>query len=303
MNTIQLQYFLEFAASGSMEKAATALGVSRSSVSRNIKKLETELNARLYLHTVRGIMLTAEGDLCLKYARQIMKIDDDLRFDIAGNGMYHGKLNIAMGTSRSQEILKYVLPRFNQKYPNVSVQIHEMCTDDIYNWLLDQRLDFAIVSRKDVPRGFSYQYLMTERLVLVAPKDDEFVKDCLYEKGGKQYVDMRKFRDKSFILGYPTQKSRVISDVVFSKSGYEPRIILKTSNNFNAAMLAYNGLAYTLVPESSATRENIYLPHYYLEPVEEVSWSIGIAYLNKNAISHVAYQLQQLICELLGRRH
>ena len=44
MNTEQLKYFMEFAFYGTAEKTAAQLGVSRSSVSRNIKKLEEELH-------------------------------------------------------------------------------------------------------------------------------------------------------------------------------------------------------------------------------------------------------------------
>ncbi len=71
---------------------------------------------------VQGIVLTREGDLCLKYARKILKIEDDLRFDVAGAEQYHGKIDIAMGASRSQDTLLYVLPEFNRRYPNVSVR-------------------------------------------------------------------------------------------------------------------------------------------------------------------------------------
>ena len=80
----------------------------------------------------------------------------------------------------------------------------------------------------------------------------------------------------------------------------QDNIILRTSNNFNAAMLAYSGLGYTLVPESCTVREKNYVPHYFLEPEEKISWPIGIASLTKNPLSHAAYQLQLLIRELLG---
>ena len=45
-----------------------------------------------------------------------------------------------------------------------------MCIrDSIYNWLLERRLDFAVVSCDHIPQGFTYDHLMTEHLVLVAP--------------------------------------------------------------------------------------------------------------------------------------
>ena len=89
MNKEQLKYFMEFAFYGTAEKTAAQLGVSRSSVSRNIKKLEEELGSKLFTAGVQGIVLTREGDLCLKYARKILKIEDDLRFDVAGAEQYH----------------------------------------------------------------------------------------------------------------------------------------------------------------------------------------------------------------------
>ena len=119
MNTEQLKYFMEFAFYGTAEKTAAQLGVSRSSVSRNIKKLEEELGSKLFTAGIQGIVLTREGDLCLKYARKILKIEDDLRFDVAGAEQYHGKIDISMVASRSQDTLLYVLPEFNRRYPNV----------------------------------------------------------------------------------------------------------------------------------------------------------------------------------------
>lgn len=60
-------------------------------------------------------------------------------------------------------------------------------------------------------------------------------------------------------------------------------------------MLAYSGLGYTLVLESCTVREKNYVPHYFLEPEEKISWPIGVVSLTKNPLSHAAYQLQLLI--------
>ena len=85
MNTEQLKYFMEFAFYGTAEKTAAQLGVSRSSVSRNIKKLEEELGSKLFTAGVQGIVLTREGDLCLKYER--LKMTSDLTWREQNNTM------------------------------------------------------------------------------------------------------------------------------------------------------------------------------------------------------------------------
>ena len=86
-----------------------------------------------------------------------------------------------------------MLPEFNRRYPNVSVQIHEMCTREYFiTGFWSWRLDFAVVSCDHIPQGFTYDHLMTEHLVLVAPMDDRFAKNCCYYKNGKAYVDIKK---------------------------------------------------------------------------------------------------------------
>ena len=65
----------------------------------------------------------------------------------------------------------------------------------------------------------------------------------------------------------------------------------------SAALLAYNGLAYALVPESCTSTGENYLSPYYLPPELDVEWVIGIATLDKYPLSHAAGQLRSLMLE------
>lgn len=302
MNTMLLQYAVEYAACGSSQKTAERLGVSRSAVTRNIKRLEEELGTQLFLVTADGAVPTHSGDICLRYAREILNVEEDLRFDLAGEGVYSGTINIGMGASRAQQILPKVLPEFHRRYPNISVQLHEMSTAEISIGLLDRRLDFAVVGHPFVDQGFSFEPLMTERLVLVAPKDDEFAAVCCCTQGCWSYVDLEHFKDKSFILGYPDQKSRRISDRIFQKLGIEPRIVFQTRNNRTAAMLAYNGLGYALVLESCTQSEPEPIQYYYLDTAFDAEWDIGIATLGQDSLHHAAAQLKKMMSDILADR-
>ena len=302
MNTTLLRYAVEYAACGSAQKTAERLGVNRSSVTRNIKRLEEELGAQLFITTGDGPVPTNFGEICLRRAREILKEEENLRFDFAGDGVYSGTIDIGMGSNRSQQVLPSVLPEFHRRYPNISIQLHEMSTADLSIGLLNQRLDFAVVSQPALGRGIAFEPLMTERLVLVAPREDAFAPLYGYEKEGTRYVQLEKFRDRRFILGYPSQKSRVVCDRVFRRVGFEPQVIFQTRNNYTAAMLAYNGLAYALVPESCTRTEQGPIAHYQMDPELEASWTIGIATLNGKNLSHAAGQLKRLMLKALGHR-
>ena len=99
MNTALLRYAVEYAACGSAQKTAARLGVNRSSVTRNIKRLEEELGAQLFITTGDGPVPTNFGEICLRYAREILKEEENLRFD---GGYLHRAFEPASGLRRHQ---------------------------------------------------------------------------------------------------------------------------------------------------------------------------------------------------------
>lgn len=297
MNTSLLRYAVTYAACGSAQKAAERLGVSRSSVTRNIKRLEEELGSPLFISTPDGIVPTYTGDICLRYAREILNVEEDLSFDLAEDGVYQGSVSIGMGANRAQRLLPAVLPEFHRRYPAISLQLYELSSADISIGLMNQRLDFAVVGQPHPAAGISFEPLMTERLVLVAPKGDLFARSHSYQLDEKPIVQLNAFSKKQFILGFPNQKSRLVCDRIFKALSLDVKIVFQTLNSVTAALLAYNGLAYALVPESCTSAGEILLPHYYLPPELDAEWVIGIATLDKYPLSHAAGQLRSLMLE------
>lgn len=297
MNTSLLRYAVTYAACGSAQKAAERLGVSRSSVTRNIKRLEDELGAPLFITTPDGVVPTYTGDICLRYAREILNIEEDLAFDLADDGVCQGTVSIGMGTNRAQRLLPMVLPEFHRRYPAISVQLYELSTSDISIGLMNQRLDFAVVGQPSAVSGMSFAPLTTERLVLVAPRDDLFALEHSYSYLGRPTVHLEDFSEKRFILGFPNQKSRLVADRILKSLSLNVKIVFQTLNSVTAALLAHNGLAYALVPESCTSVGENQLPHYCLSPELGAEWVIGIATLDKYPLSHAAGQLCNLMLE------
>lgn len=297
MNTSLLRYAVAYAACGSAQKAAERLGVSRSSVTRNIKRLEEELGAPLFIAAPDGVVPTYAGDICLRYAREILNVEEDLSFDLAEDGVYQGSVSIGMGANRAQRVLPVVLPEFHRRYPAISVQLYELSTADISIGLMTQRLDFAVVGQPHTASGISFEPLMTERLVLVAPKGDTFALEHSYPLNGIPTVRLEDFTKKQFILGFPNQKSRLVCDRIFKNLSLDVKIVFQTLNSVTAALLAYNGLAYALVPESCTFERENHIPHYHLPPELDAEWIIGIATLDKYPLSHAAGHLRNLMLE------
>lgn len=80
MTLQQLKYVAAVADNKSINKAATSLFITQPSLSGAIKELENEIGIQIFIRSSRGILLTAEGEEFLGYARQMLeysKLIDD----------------------------------------------------------------------------------------------------------------------------------------------------------------------------------------------------------------------------------
>lgn len=72
MTLQQLRYVVTVAEKGSVSEAAKALFLSQPSLTNAMKELENEMQITIFNRTNRGVVVTAEGDEFLGYARQVL---------------------------------------------------------------------------------------------------------------------------------------------------------------------------------------------------------------------------------------
>ena len=80
MDWDKIRIFYTVAEAGSFTRAGDDLGLSQSAVSRQISALERELKAPLFHRHARGLILTEQGDLLFRAARDMrMRLETDAR--------------------------------------------------------------------------------------------------------------------------------------------------------------------------------------------------------------------------------
>jgi DNA-binding transcriptional LysR family regulator len=134
--------FIAVAAEGSFARAADRLGIGRSAVSRSVQKLETQLNARLFLRTTRSTSLTREGELfyenCHPGVQRIVQALEDMRE--LREGPPRGHLCISATVGFGRQIIAPLLPGFRARYPDISI---DLILDDRQADFTSDRIDVA----------------------------------------------------------------------------------------------------------------------------------------------------------------
>ena len=109
---------------GSFARAATALGLSQSALSRSIQSVERDVGSRLFVRTASGAEPTDSGRLFVARIRQIVQLTDDLDRDvISQRGLQSGHLHVGGGPFPAQSMLADALARFVADFPRITVRM------------------------------------------------------------------------------------------------------------------------------------------------------------------------------------
>jgi len=187
--------FIAVVAEGSFARAADRLGVGRSAVSRNVQKLEEQLDVRLLQRTTRSTSLTREGDLfyanCHKGVDRIVRAVEEMK-DLR-SGAPRGHLRVATTAGFGRKVVAPLLHEFLALYEGVTVDLLLVDRDvDLTSDRVDIEFrhghmeDSQLIARRIMPMEMrvcaSPAYV--ERRGLPEGVEDVTRHDCINFRGG-----------------------------------------------------------------------------------------------------------------------
>ena len=180
MTLQQLRYLLGIADAGlNITAAADRLHTSQPGISKQLKLLEQELGMQLFTRKGKSLSaITPAGRDVIARARKIMREVDNIK-SLASNlsGEQEGTLSIATTHTQARYVLPEIVRAFRDRYPNVSLELHQGTSEQIAELVAGNRVDFAIATgSQDLFPGLvlvpCYHW---DRIVLV-PKDHPLTK-------------------------------------------------------------------------------------------------------------------------------
>lgn len=154
MTTLDTDLFRAFLAvhdAGGFTRAAERLGRSQSTVSLQIQKLEHALGGRsLFQRSGRGTQLTPDGELLLAYARQMLRIAEEVS-DRFGGTQVAGTVRVGVPEDFATFHLPEVLARFSDAHPRIALDVRCELTIPLLDGFRDGAFDIVLVKRE--PQG------------------------------------------------------------------------------------------------------------------------------------------------------
>jgi len=176
MYTRPLEHFLALADALHFGRAADAVSISVSALSRNIRQLETAVGAELFLRDNRRVELTAAGRRFEGYAREAVSGWGAIRRELADpDGPLHGQISLTCSVTASYGLLAELLSRFRRAYPGIDLRLHTGDPEDAIARVLAGEEELAIAARPDrLPPGTLFRRLALSPLVFIAPTAADF---------------------------------------------------------------------------------------------------------------------------------
>ena len=149
MKLQQLKYLLAIVDSGlNITAAAEKLYTSQPGVSKQLKLLEEELGVQLFARKGKSLdSITAAGQQVIDRARVIMQEVENIRSLAAEVYLeQEGSLSIATTHTQARYVLPDVIREFRDRYPKLSLNLHQGTSEQIADMVTANNIDFAIAT-------------------------------------------------------------------------------------------------------------------------------------------------------------
>jgi LysR family nitrogen assimilation transcriptional regulator len=171
MDLKQLEYFVRVAELGSFTRASIALDVAQPALSRQVRLLEVELRQNLLVRNGRGAAPTEAGKLLLEHARGILHQVERAREELGRvRGALAGRVAIGLPPSLARVLTVPLTRAFRQQMPDAQLSISEGLSVTMQEWLVNGRLDIAVLYNAQPATGIEATPLVDEDLMLVQPR-------------------------------------------------------------------------------------------------------------------------------------
>lgn len=249
MNLNQLRYFVAVAENRSFTKAATQYYISQTAITQQVKALEEKIGTPLLDRNTRPISLTPAGKTFLNEAKVILeRMDSAIYKTIETSTGLEGTLKIGYTKGYEKSNLVNKLSSFHHDYPNILLTFYRYDTDILAAGLMNKEYDIIFTwDSSNIRQEPSLDYKIIEHVPLFL---------AVYRAhplARKKTINRADMRGEKIIFMSPSSTGDSFGDAyyvgLYQQAGYQPDILLNTSDGETVLMMVAAEQAISVVPE------------------------------------------------------
>jgi DNA-binding transcriptional LysR family regulator len=275
MNLRQLEIFLAVADLQSFVKASARLCIAQSAVSIAIRKLETELDLKLFNRNNKRVELTDEGEVLRRHAQNIMSQAEQAKLELAEmNDLKRGEVRLGVPAMLASYYFSPYLVDFNTCYPNIKITIIDEGTRLIRQHLEQGEIDMGIISLDEPQEDLASHPIIHEEMLLCLHREHPWAK--------RRSISFAELEDRPLILYREGYFLREVVNRMCRQYGLEPRISFEVNLVHVMKKLVLSGLGVSFCL-NSVLKEEKQLVGIPFKPRLELNF--GIAWKKNNYLS------------------
>jgi DNA-binding transcriptional LysR family regulator len=268
--------FVHVAELNSFTKAAEALGYSQSTISFQIKQLETELDCLLFERINHTITLTQRGEELLEYAQNISRLTEEFKQNTASDKAIKGSVHVVSPDSICEEMLMSNYSKFNRLYPQINLRFTAADTLDMFEMLDKNEADIMLTLDNHIHRN---DYVIAKEKHI----DMHFVTNAKSPLLKHRELSIFDIINEPFLLTEHGMGYRRVLDKELAKKSIEISPILEVGRTDIITTLLENGEGISYLPDF-VTKEKVKdgkLAYLNITDIQTDIWEQLIYHKNK----------------------
>lgn len=225
-------------------RASERLFISQPAVSTALKKLQNEIDVRLFHKAGRNLVLTEQGTMLYELTKRMFETEKEIE-DLVAQLNFKEKQTIHLGLVTIYERfgVKDILLDFAEIDRNLSVSIHSGNSSTIVEMLGNKRWDMGIAGNVIQDKRLCYSFYRKHEVFMVAPQ--------VHRLYGKRYFSAEDLRGERVVLKELGSSVRTTVDNFLIRDAVQIIPIMELSNIDSILNLAETENCITFLPDLS----------------------------------------------------
>ena len=295
IDTLGIQAFMAIADEGSFHKAARALHITQTALTRRLQNLEANLGVKLVERTTRSVALTSIGRDFLPHGHRLLTELQTTLVEIRESGKaQRGNISIACVPTVGVHYLPHIIKEYSARYPNNRIKILDNLSAGVTEAVLRREVEFGIKQGGSHHPELTSIPLLQDRYVLIC-RDD-------HPLAARKKLSWKQLESYPLIFPSHVSRNRAQLDLALGVDNFALQPHFEVQRSSTAVGMVAEGVAAAVVPRLAIQRGAYPNIRVVAMTAPVVSWTMVLLSRKKAQLSPAAQALYEMFRKKAGRR-